>query len=377
MFATIPFYPRIIFHIPLPSGLPVDELDIHGFGVLVALGFLLGGWLAMWRARRQGDDADAINRLIGWLVVGTFIGGHVGYGLMYQPQEYFREPIKFLYVWEGLSSIGGFIVCVPLTVYFFRRYGLRLWANLDHMAFGFALGWFFGRMGCTVAHDHPGLGIRGGETGLTSILAKYCRPIEGATWHIPSWASEETADLRWGPCLDEGGQYISSLTQTVPPDYTGVVAAHDMGFYEALLSLGILVLFLVMDRFPQVPGIYPLILGVIYGPARLAMDMLRPPSTDMRWEFIDGFGFTAGQAGAFIIFAVSAFFLYRRLTSGDTPYWRASPPPVAELGPHAQVGGEPAGGQDGEDPPGDGPARTSEASDRAPASTDDPPDRVP
>lgn len=334
MTPIVPFFPRVIFHIPLPAGLPLEELEIHGFGVLVALGFLLGGWLAMWRARRQGDDADAINRLIGWLVVGTFIGGHVGYGLMYKPAEYLSDPVRFLYVWEGLSSMGGFLVCVPLTVYFFKRYGLRLWANLDHMAFGFALGWFFGRLGCTVAHDHPGIGIRGDNlAGPVNLLAKYCRPVEGHTLHLPTWMSEHTPELRWGPCLDEGGRQVAELSQKVPLDYPGVIAVHDMGFYEALLSFGILLLFLVLDRRPQIPGLYPLLLGVIYGPARLLMDMLRPESTDGRWfsGVFDFFpGFTAGQAGSFLIFAVSAYFLWQRFQKAEAPYWvaRAAAPPA-------------------------------------------------
>jgi phosphatidylglycerol:prolipoprotein diacylglycerol transferase len=330
VFATIPFFPRIIFHIPLPAGLPMEELEIHGFGVLVALGFLLGGWLSMWRARRHGFDADAINRLIGWLVVGTFVGGHVGYGLMYAPREYLSDPVKFLYVWEGLSSIGGFLVCVPLTVYFFYRYKLPMWANLDNMAVGFSLGWFFGRMGCTVAHDHPGLGVAAADAGSPlHVLAKNCRPVEGATWNLPSWMAERTTDYRWGPCQDGVTSAVRAVSDVAPADFSGVVAAHDMGFYEALMSLGILVLFLILDRRPQVPGIYPLLLGVIYGPSRLLMDFARPASTDGRWfsEVIPGFdGFTAGQAGSALIFAVSIFFLVLRLRSGDTPYWRAQAP---------------------------------------------------
>ena len=342
MTPLIPFFPRLIFHIPLPAGLPLDELEIHGFGVLVALGFLLGGWLSMWRAKRHGHDADAINRLIGWLVVGTFIGGHVGYGLMYDLRAYLAEPVKFLYVWEGLSSIGGFLVCVPLTVYFFKRYKLPVWANLDHMAFGFALGWFFGRMGCTVAHDHPGIGIRGDSPGgPLDLLAKYCRPVEGHTLNLPQWAAEQTSDYRWGPCQAEGGQFVSSVTDMVSADYTGVIAAHDMGFYEALLSLAILIVFLIMDRRAQIPGIYPLILGVVYGPARLLMDFLRPVSTDNRWfdGVIGGWaGLTPGQIGSLLIFGVSAYFLYRRLKSGDEKYWRTERPAVATLGPNADVG---------------------------------------
>jgi prolipoprotein diacylglyceryltransferase len=331
----IPYFQRVIFHIPLPAGLPMEHLEIHGFGVLVALGFLLGGWLAMHRARRHGDDSEAINRLIGWLVVGTFVGGHVGYGLMYKPVEYLTNPVKFLYVWEGLSSMGGFLVCVPLTVYFFKRYGLRLWANLDHMAFGFSLGWFFGRLGCTVAHDHPGIGIRGDNlAGPVNLLAKYCRPVEGRTLVMPQWMSEETPELRWGPCLDEGGRMLSDISEVVPLNYPGVIAAHDMGFYEALLSLGTLILFVILDRRPQVPGLYPLLLGVIYGPARLLMDALRPESTDGRWfgGVIEGFGgFTPGQAGSALIFAVCAHFLVQRFRAKDSPYWLAErPKPVEE-----------------------------------------------
>ena len=91
-------------------------------------------------------------------------------------------------------------------------------ANEENMgrvsAFGFALGWFFGRMGCTVAHDHPGIGIRGDSlAGPLNALAKYCRPVEGHTWDLPRWASEHARDYRWGPCLDEGGSAVASVTR--------------------------------------------------------------------------------------------------------------------------------------------------------------------
>ncbi|MFT7521860.1 MAG: phosphatidylglycerol:prolipoprotein diacylglycerol transferase [Kiritimatiellia bacterium] len=334
MTPIIPYYERIIFHIPLPSGLPMESLDLHGFGILVALGFLLGGWVSMWRAERHGFDKDAINRMIGWLVLGTFVGGHVGYGLMYRTQEYLQHPEKFFYVWEGLSSIGGFAVCVPLAVWFFHRNKLPVWPNLDHLAVGFSLGWFFGRMGCTVAHDHPGTGIRGDQlSGPLNILAKYCRPVEGHTAALPSWAVEGARDLRWGPCVD-GGSAVTSVVDMVPMNFDGIVASHDMGFYEALFSLCMLGVFLIMDRRPQVPGVYPLVLGLAYGPVRLAMDFLRPETTDFRWFGV----ITAGQAGSALIFVVSAFFLYRRLKSGDKSYWRKERPPIAELGPNANVG---------------------------------------
>ena len=81
------------FEVPV---IQIGPVPLHGFGLLVAMGFLVGGQVAMTRAKKVGLDPDMINRLIGWLVVGTFVGGHVGYGLMYAPGEYLRNPIEFL-----------------------------------------------------------------------------------------------------------------------------------------------------------------------------------------------------------------------------------------------------------------------------------------
>jgi phosphatidylglycerol:prolipoprotein diacylglycerol transferase len=306
----IPYFQIPVFHIPLPvTIMGHDSVAVHGFGMLVAIGFLLGGWLAMKRAERIGLDKDRINQLIGWLVVGTFIGGHVGYGLMYKPAEYLADPSQFLNVTSGLSSFGGFVVCVPLCVYFFRKHKMPVWANLDCVAFGFSFGWFFGRLGCTVAHDHPG-------TATNFFLAKYCRPVEGHTLALPEWAVQGGYDLRWGPCRDEGGTAILNIADKVSVDYSGVLAAHDMGFYEALLSLATLLVFLWLDRKPRVPGLYPLLIGLTYGPARFIMDSFRPESTDHT-----DFFFTPGQWGSIAVFLLCGYLLRQRLKSGDAPVW--------------------------------------------------------
>ena len=53
----IPYFQIPVIHIPLPFQIAgFDHIPIHGFGILVATGFLLGGWLAMRRAERIGLD---------------------------------------------------------------------------------------------------------------------------------------------------------------------------------------------------------------------------------------------------------------------------------------------------------------------------------
>lgn len=299
--------------------LQLGPLPIHGFGMLVAAGFVFGGNVAMKRANRSGLDGEAINRLITWLVVGTFIGGHVGYGLMYKPAEYLANPIEFLKVWQGLSSFGGFLVCVPLSIWFFRRNKLAVMPYMDSLAIGLSLGWFYGRMGCTVAHDHPG-------TPSTFWLAKYCRPVEGHTLALPDFMVDNAhaADLRWGPCLGSGPA-VSSIDQQVPLSFDGVLSAHDMGFYEALWSLAVFGLFLLLDRWPRKPGFFFTLLGVLYGPARFAMDSLRPESTDGRWFADTAVAMTPGQFWALVLTAVSLVFFVRVLRSDAAPIGPAAP----------------------------------------------------
>jgi phosphatidylglycerol:prolipoprotein diacylglycerol transferase len=271
----IPWFEPPVLDIPLPGG---SHLPLHGFGLLVALGFVFGGRAAMSRAKRMGLDPEAINRLIGWLVVGTFVGGHVGYGLMYKPDEYLANPVEFLKVWQGLSSFGGFVVCVPLAVWFFKKEKLPLWPYLDCLAHGMALGWFFGRMGCFVAHDHPG-------TVTDFWLGVY------------------------GICQPHGAKNV---------------ACHDMGLYEALWSLMMFGLFKLMDRRPWKPGTFVLTLGLAYGPVRFAMDFLRPEATDARY-----LGFTPGQYWAAVFTLVCVGALVMRVRSADEPLGPIDPSTAA------------------------------------------------
>ncbi len=261
----IPWFDAPVLEVPLPG---IGVLPLHGFGFLVFLGFVFGSRASIARAKRLGLDPEVINRLVGWLVVGTFVGGHVGYGLMYKPDEYFRNPIEFLKVWQGLSSFGGFVVCVPISIWFFRREKVPVWPYLDCLAYGMALGWFFGRMGCFVAHDHPGT-----QTDFWLGVYGICQP---------------------------GGSKS--------------VACHDLGLYEALWSLAMFGILALMDRRAWKPGALVLALGLSYGPLRFFMDYFRPETTDPTYA-----GFTPGQYWAAILTIVCVVALGARLRSGDAP----------------------------------------------------------
>lgn len=246
-----------------PFSIDIGPIAIHGFGILVAIGFLLGGNVAMKKAVRfTGDPAAAerVNRLVGWLVVGTFVGGHLGDVLFYRPHLLKEDPMLIFRVWEGLSSFGGFAACVPLAVWFVRKEKLPLWPYLDALAIAFSLGWFFGRMGCFSAHDHPG-------TQTNFWLGVY------------------------GMC----------------PGGNVTVACHDLGLYEALWSGAVFLLFTALDRKPRFHGFYVGWLAALYGPFRFFLDFYRSSPVDVRYG-----GLTPAQYGSIVVTLLGFWILAKR-----------------------------------------------------------------
>lgn len=261
--------------------IPGVGLEIHAFGVLVALGFVLGGQVAQKKADKFGGSGDAVNRLIGWLVLGVFVGGHWGHLLMYRPEDLEGDGARFsaffsvlaqgrlprgdevpvlLQFWHGLSSFGGFFVCVALTIWFFRKEKMPFWPNADGLAIGFTLGWFFGRMGCFTAHDHAG-------TVTDFYLGVY------------------------GMC----------------PGGNPTIACHDLGLYEAIWSLGAFALFTFLDRKPRPAGFFTGLLAVLYGPCRFASDFFRSTETDTRYG-----GLTPAQYGSIALTLVGLWIVQTR-----------------------------------------------------------------
>jgi phosphatidylglycerol:prolipoprotein diacylglycerol transferase len=253
-----------------PPKFPVGPVTIHLFGILVAMGFWLGGALAMKKAQRFGGSGEAVNRLIGWLVLGTFVGGHLGHVLWYEPETIRQDPAVLLRVWEGLSSFGGFVVCVPLTVWFFRKEKLNFWPNADGLAIGFTLGWFFGRMGCFSAHDHAG-----NQTEF--------------------WLGV------YGMC----------------PGNNPTIACHDLGLYEAIWSLGMFGLFTLLDRTPRFRGFYVAVLAIAYAVCRFASDFFRNIAVDARYP--EG-GLTPAQYGCVLMLVVGALVLRARGSTVAAPF---------------------------------------------------------
>jgi phosphatidylglycerol:prolipoprotein diacylglycerol transferase len=230
----IPWFRLHSWDIPLPLSLPVvgDTLSIQPFGVLVATGVLLGAWVAGRFAARNGLDTVATGDLVTYAVVTGFILGYFLNGILYEREtfmEALRHPSMFFSTWLGLSSYGGFFGGI-LGCFIWRwRKKMPLLPYANAVCYALPPGWLFGRMGCFVVHDHPG----------------------------------KVTDFFLAVDAYQFGQ----------PPYQ---PRHDLGLYEVLYTLCIIVLFLTLEHRKRRPvGFYCVLLPIVYAPVRFFLDFLR------------------------------------------------------------------------------------------------------
>lgn len=128
----------------------LGDLQIHSFGVLVALGFLAGLAAAAYNARRAGLKGDVVYDLAPWLVAGGLIGARLLYVVSYWQRDFAGHPLtEILAVWKGgLVYYGGLILATLTGIWRIRQMKLPLWTMADCLAPGVALGHAFGRLGC-------------------------------------------------------------------------------------------------------------------------------------------------------------------------------------------------------------------------------------
>jgi phosphatidylglycerol:prolipoprotein diacylglycerol transferase len=269
---------------PLQIDLFGLKLPIEPFGVLVAVGLLVGYLLGRRRARIIGLDPDVCADAMWWALVSGFVGAHLVSMIFYYPEELAENPLLLLYIWSGISSFGGFVGGVLGGVIFLRRWGASARAYADAIVYGFVPGWIFGRLGCTIVFDHPG------------VRSDFLLAME-----------------------DRAG-----------------IARHNLGLYEMLFAVGLGLLLLILRKRRPFAGFYSALILLLYSPVRFMFDFLR--TADKTY-----LGLTPGQylAIACFLFGAGLFVYGRRHPDPATVVPANEPRPVAG-DPVASPGGDAA-----------------------------------
>jgi len=214
--------------------LDLSPLYLSGFWIrwpllCASVGVLVAHFALLARARRLALDVPTAGSMSFFMVVAGLLGARL-FKLAYVPGVWSQLSWMDLFAAGGLASFGGLAGGLVGALLYFaaRRMSAAMALDyLDALAAVFPLGWLFGRLGCSIAHDHPGLAS-------------------------------------------------SSVFAVAYPD----MPRFDLAYIEVLfLALVLIPLFLMLARRPQPRGLFLTMFFLLYGGFRLWLDTLHvdPP----------------------------------------------------------------------------------------------------
>ena len=228
-------YPRL-FSLPAFEllGRTIGPLTLHAYGVLLAIAFITGLWVASRQAKRAGLDAARVTDMAVYVLIAGLVGAKVLL-VVVEWGFYARNPRELLSILQsGGVFYGGLIGAFPVAWWYARKHGLPTWRTADALAPAVAIGQAIGRLGCFCAG------------------CCYGRP----------------ADVPWAVTFRDA---YASRTVGTPLD----TPLHPTEIYEALACLAIFFILVRMARSKRFDGQITLAYVFLYAVVRFVIEFYR------------------------------------------------------------------------------------------------------
>ena len=136
-----------------PRLFTIGSFSVPTYGVLVAIGFLVGLFLVSRSAKRAGLNPDHVGNLAIYVFLAAIVGAK-GFMILANADYYFSHPGRIF----SLSALqaggvfyGGLLAALGTAFWFTRKYDLPWLGTADIFAPGLAIGHGVGRLGCFAA----------------------------------------------------------------------------------------------------------------------------------------------------------------------------------------------------------------------------------
>jgi phosphatidylglycerol:prolipoprotein diacylglycerol transferase len=176
---------------PIPVAFHIWFLEIHTYGIGLALTFWFGLRYTERRLRKAGYPWQWVTGMFVWVIVAAIVGAramHVLSDLSY----YSHYPLQVFAVWQGgLSSFGGLILAVPVALVSTHRRcpELKLMRFADLMAPVLMACWGIGRL------LGPQLMVAGGGHRTNQWFGMYYAGQAGKRLPVPIFQAMEDLSI--------------------------------------------------------------------------------------------------------------------------------------------------------------------------------------
>ncbi|MGH7932573.1 MAG: prolipoprotein diacylglyceryl transferase [Candidatus Binataceae bacterium] len=232
----------------IPVLLRIGPISVYSYGLMMALGFIVGDLVISSECKRRGYTTDFATALVVWGAVGGLAGARL-YDVFDNWPLYMANPWSIIFSGAGFVWYGGFFGGVIAAWLVARHYKIGFLVTTDMCAPALILGQAFGRMGCQLSGD--------GDWGLPSKL-----PWAMAYPHaIVGWNSETVLKL-------------NSQYQLVSGFYPGV-RVQPTPLYEVVMYVAIFCLLWSLRKKVNVDGRILYLYLMLAGLARFLVEFVR------------------------------------------------------------------------------------------------------
>ena len=137
---------RTLFVIPIPfTGI---SIPIYAYGFMLMVGFLVVVFVARIKAKREGLNPEDISNLGIYIIFVGILGGRTFY-VIQNLDSYKHNILDIFKIYEGgLVFYGGLMASIAAIIVYTKIRKLPALKTIDIIAYAFALGIIFGRIGC-------------------------------------------------------------------------------------------------------------------------------------------------------------------------------------------------------------------------------------
>ncbi|NQT24435.1 prolipoprotein diacylglyceryl transferase [candidate division KSB1 bacterium] len=257
-----------------PVLLKLGPIEIHAYGLLLAVSFMLGIYWAMARAPKRGIEKNDILDLSIVVVVCAIFGSRLFYVITHLDEFKGRwaDTINPLQSSgevgiSGLSMLGGVVLVLIALVVYCRIKKISIVKLCDTLAPTFALGIGLTRIGCF---------------------------LNGCCFGQPG-------DLAWCmkfPLNSPAGSVLQNIQ------------IHPTQLYSSLYGFLILIVIVLVDRKKRPDGLLLSIFFMMYGVARFSIDFVRYYEASVQFHFL-GLAFTFNQLISLVLFIIGLAYFIR------------------------------------------------------------------
>ena len=130
-----------------PIAFQLGAVKVHWYGIIMALAYFIGAYLAVYLAKFKNISKDNILDFMLYLIPTAIIGARIGH-VIANWSYYSNNLINILKIWNGgLAFHTGFFLVIIVMIFFCKKRNIKFFDLADILVIPLALGLAIGRIG--------------------------------------------------------------------------------------------------------------------------------------------------------------------------------------------------------------------------------------